>query len=112
TIANGITQYMLDTNQSFKIRFINRLDRDTSGLLALGKNSHAQDGFVKQMKAGLVEKKYLAIVKGLFPEDNGTIDEPLGRPDPDQVHRGVVEGGQQSVTHFKVLRRFDSGYTL
>jgi 23S rRNA pseudouridine1911/1915/1917 synthase len=112
TIANGITQYMLDTNQSFKIRFINRLDRDTSGLLALGKNSHAQDGFVKQMKAGLVEKKYLAIVKGLFPEDNGTIDEPLGRPDPDQVHRGVVEGGQPSVTHFRVLRRFDSGYTL
>ncbi len=112
TIANGVTQYMLDTNQSFKIRFINRLDRDTSGLLALGKNSHAQDGFVKQMKAGLVEKKYLAIVKGIFPEDKGTIDEPLGRPNPDQVHRGVVAGGHPSVTHFQVVQRFDSGFTL
>ena len=112
TIANGVTQYMLDTEQSFKIRFINRLDRDTSGLLALGKNSHAQDGFVKQVKSGVVEKKYLAIVKGLFPEDNGTIDVPLGRPDPDQVHRGVVTGGNPSVTHFKVLERFESGYTL
>lgn len=112
TIANGITQYMLDTHQSFKIRFINRLDRDTSGLLALGKNSHAQDGFVKQMKAGLVEKKYLAVVKGIFPQDQGTIDEPLGRPDPDQVHRGVVEGGNPSVTHFRVVKRYASGYTL
>jgi 23S rRNA pseudouridine1911/1915/1917 synthase len=112
TIANGITQYMLDTHQSFKIRFINRLDRDTSGLLALGKNSHAQDGFVKQMKAGLVEKKYLAVVKGVFPQDQGTIDEPLGRPDPDQVHRGVVEGGNPSITHYRVIERYASGYTL
>lgn len=112
TIANGLTQYMLDTGQSFKIRFINRLDRDTSGLLALGKNSHAQDGFVKQMKAGLVEKKYLAIVKGIIPDDQGTIDEPLGRPDPDRVHRGVVAGGNPSVTHYRVISRFESGYTL
>jgi 23S rRNA pseudouridine1911/1915/1917 synthase len=112
TIANGVTQYMLDTGQSFKIRFINRLDRDTSGLLALGKNSHAQDGFVKQMKAGLVQKKYLAIVKGIFPTDQGTIDEPLGKPDPDQVHRGVVAGGVPSVTHYRVLKRFQSGFTL
>jgi 23S rRNA pseudouridine1911/1915/1917 synthase len=112
TIANGVTQYMLDTDQSFKIRFINRLDRDTSGLLALGKNSHAQDGFVKQMKAGVVEKKYLAVVKGIFPDDQGTIDQPLGRPDPDQVHRGVVDGGHPSVTHFRVIKRYPSGYTL
>lgn len=112
TIANGVTQYMLDTNQAFKIRFINRLDRDTSGLLALGKNSHAQDGFVKQMKSGLVEKKYLAVVKGIFPEDEGTIDQPLGRPDPDQVHRGVVAGGHPSITHFRVVKRYASGYTL
>lgn len=112
TIANGVTQYMQDTHQSFKIRFINRLDRDTSGLLALGKNSHAQDGFVKQMKSGLVEKKYLAVVKGIFPQDEGTIDEPLGKPDPQQVHRGVVAGGTPSVTHFRVVKRFESGYSL
>ena len=112
TIANGVTQYMLDTHQSFKIRFINRLDRDTSGLLVLGKNSHAQDGFVKQMKSGGVVKKYLAVVKGIFPEDKGTINEPLGRPNPDQVQRGVVPGGHPSITHFQVVKRFPSGYTL
>lgn len=112
TIANGITQYMLDTHQSFKIRFINRLDRDTSGLLVLGKNSHAQDGFVKQMKLGTVTKQYLAVVKGIMPQDGGTIDEPLGKPDPAGVHRGVVPGGSPSVTHFQVLKRFPKGFTL
>jgi len=112
TIANGVAQYMLDTNQSFKIRFINRLDRDTSGLLVLGKNSHTQDGFVKQMKAGTVQKQYLAIVKGLLPEDCGTINEPLGKPNPEGVQRGVVAGGSPSITHFRVLRRFETGFSL
>lgn len=112
TIANGVTQYMLDTGQSFKIRFINRLDMDTSGLLALGKNSHAQDGFVKAVKEGLVEKKYLALVQGDFPDDSGSIDAPLGRPDPGKVQRGVVKDGVPALTRFRVLERFAGECTL
>ncbi|MEG0392423.1 MAG: RluA family pseudouridine synthase, partial [Anaerovoracaceae bacterium] len=111
TIANGVTQYMIDTNQSFKIRFVNRLDMDTSGLLVLGKNSHAQDDYVKQMQKNQVEKRYVAIVKGIIEED-GTVDAPLGRPDPERVQRGVMEGGKPSITHYKVLERFDKGYTM
>ena len=45
-------KYMEDTNQSFKIRFVNRLDMDTTGLLIVAKNSHAQDDVVKQMFDG------------------------------------------------------------
>ena len=112
TIANGVTRYMEQTGQSFKIRFINRLDMDTSGLLALGKNSHAQDGFVKAMNAGLVVKKYVALVLGAFPGDEGTIDAPLGRPDPEKVQRGVVAGGHPAVTHYRVLERFGQRATL
>ncbi|QIB69600.1 RluA family pseudouridine synthase [Aminipila butyrica] len=112
TMANGIAQYMLDTHQSFKIRFINRLDMNTSGLLVVAKNSHSQDDFTKQMKANQVTKRYVAIVRGLVKEDTGTIDAPLGRPDPERVARGVVEGGQPSVTHYKVLERYEPGYTL
>lgn len=112
TIANGVAQYMLDTNQNFKIRFINRLDMDTSGLLALGKNSHVQDDFVKQAKRGGVHKGYVAIVEGIIDEEDGIIDLPLGRPDNESIRRGVVEGGKPSITHYKVLERFDSGYTM
>lgn len=112
TIANGVAQYMLDTHQSFKIRFINRLDMDTSGILALGKNSHAQDDFVKQSKRDNVHKGYIAVVDGIINEEEGTIDAPLGRPVNEPVKRGVVEGGRPSVTHYKVVERFDPGYTL
>lgn len=112
TMANGIMKYMLDTNQSFKIRFINRLDMNTSGLLAVAKNSHCQDEFTKQMKENKVVKRYKAIVKGILTCDSGTVDAPLGRPDPERVERGVMEGGQPSVTHYKVLERYSNDYTL
>lgn len=116
TIANGIMKKMLDERESYKIRFVNRLDMNTSGLLIVAKNSHAQDSLTKQMNAdaGGLHKKYKAIVVGEMPEDSGTIDLPLGRPDENEVERWVLpveKGGYPSVTHYKVLDRF-SGYSL
>lgn len=108
TIANGLMQYMIDTDQCFKIRFVNRLDMDTTGLLIVAKNSHAQDDLVKQMKANSTEKRYLAVVAGILEEDQFTIDLPLGRPDPEDVRRKVMEdGGYPSVTQVKVLARYN-----
>lgn len=122
TIANGLMQYMLDTHQQFKIRFINRLDMDTSGVLAIGKNAYAQDDFVKQQKRGHVIKEYLALVNGIMTSEEGTIDAPIGRPANEPLRRGIVpveKGGKASVTHFHVLKRYPpvlpsqkKGYTL
>ena len=109
TIANGVMKKMLDDGESYKIRFVNRLDMNTSGLLIVAKNSYAQDHLTKQMKSDHIQKKYKAIVSGVITEDSGTIDLPLGRPDPNEVERWVVpeeDGGYPSVTHFKVLERF------
>ena len=108
-------KYMQDTGQTFKIRFVNRLDMDTTGLLIVAKNSHSQDDLTKQMKANTIEKRYIAIVNGIVKEDAFTIDLPIGRPDPENVARGVMlEGGYPSVTHVKVLESFPKGkgYTM
>lgn len=115
TIANGLMKYMIDTNQTFKIRFVNRLDMDTTGLLIIAKNSHSQDNLTRQMKADITEKRYIALVNGIVPKDEFVIDLPIGRPDPERVERGVMlEGGYPSVTHVKVLKRFTkgSGYSM
>lgn len=113
TIANGLMTYMDKTSQVFKVRFVNRLDMDTTGLLIIAKNSHAQDEVTKQMKAKTTEKRYKAIVNGIVEEDEFTIDLPIGRPDPDNVARAVMmEGGYPSVTHVKVLERYPAGYTM
>ncbi len=113
TVANALMHYMEQTSQSFKIRFVNRLDMDTSGLLVIAKNAYCQNDYTRQMKENLVEKRYIAIVKGIVESDNGTIDLPIGRPDPENVRRGVMEGGSPSVTHYKVCERFPKkGYTM
>lgn len=113
TVANALMHYMQQTNQSFKIRFVNRLDMDTSGLLVIAKNAYCQNDYTRQMKENTVKKYYTAIVKGIVDSDSGTIDLPIGRPDPENVRRGVMENGSPSVTHYKVLKRFfTNSYTL
>lgn len=113
TVANALMHYMEKTGQSFKIRFVNRLDMDTSGLLVIAKNAYCQNDYTRQMKENLVEKRYISIVKGIIESDSGVIELPIGRPDPENVRRGVMENGAPSVTHYKVLERFPKrGYTL
>ena len=111
TVANALMYYMEQTGKPFKIRFVNRLDMDTSGLLVVAKNSYTQNDYTKQMKENTVEKRYIAVVKGIVESDEGTIDLPIGRPDPDHVRRGIMEDGAPSVTHYKVLDRYN-GYSL
>ena len=110
TIANGAMKYMQDTGQSFKIRFINRLDMDTSGILLLGKNSFVQAELIKQMDNDITEKKYIALVSGIIEEDEFLVDLPIGRPLPGTVNRMVVSpdspDGYPSKTKVKVLHRF------
>lgn len=118
TIANGIANYMEKNNSFFKIRFINRLDRDTSGLLIIGKNSNAQNKISKQMSNNSITKEYMALVSGIIDQEKGTIDLPIGRPSEIGIKRAVMKEGSRSITHYKVISRFQetvknkSGYTL
>lgn len=115
TIANGLMKKILDEGACYKIRFANRLDMNTSGLLIVAKNGFVQDQIIHQMKAGITEKKYLAVVDGIIQMDQGTVRAPIGRPDPNEVERWILpadKGGFDSATHYKVLQRYSAGYTL
>ena len=115
TIANGLMKKILDEGACYKIRFANRLDMNTSGLLIVAKNGFVQDQIIHQMKAGITEKKYLAVVDGIIQRDQGTVRAPIGRPDPNEVERWILpadKGGFDSATHYKVLQRYSAGYTL
>lgn len=111
TLANGLMKRMLDSGDRYKIRFVNRLDMDTSGILIVARNSHCQDAISKMMKRDQVEKYYYAVAHGIVEKDEGTIDAPLGRSGVDPVRRAVIEDGSPSVTHYKVLERFESGFS-
>ena len=113
TLANALVFRMNGQGVSYKPRFVNRLDRDTSGLVIVGKNSHTQDFLMHQMEKDLVEKTYIAIVHGIVGEagQTGTVDEPIDK-DPNHVaRRHVTPEGYPSVTHYEVLASssFDAG---
>ena len=112
TLANGLMKRMLEKGDRYKIRFVNRLDMDTSGILIVARNSHCQDAISKMMHQDQVEKYYYAIVHGIVENDEGTIDAPLGRSGEDPVRRAVVEDGSPSVTHYRVIERLSGGFTF
>ena len=111
TIANGVMKYMADSGQSFKVRFANRIDMDTSGLIIVCKNANAQNDLSNQMRHNTVVKKYIALVEGDISEDHFFIDLPIGRPDSVSIQRcrmEVEDGGKEALSEVKVLERFDS----
>ena len=96
-----------DVNGEFRRGILHRLDRNTSGLLMIAKNNKAHEYLVIAMKNGQIEKKYLAIVKGVVPEDSFVINKPIGR-NPNQPHKMcVLDGGKDSTSIVKVLKRFN-----
>ena len=107
TLANALAYRLQERGESWKIRFINRLDRDTSGLVLVAKNGHAQDAVSSQMEQGTTEKKYLALVHGLFAEKEGRIDAPIDKDPDHKARRMVREDGYPSSTLYKVLQQWD-----
>lgn len=111
TVANALAYYMQEQSKKWKIRFVNRLDMDTSGLLLIAKNAYCQNDISNQMHRNQISKKYIAIVKGIIEEESGTVDMPIGRPDLEDVRRGVMTDGAPSITHYKVIEHL-KGHSL
>lgn len=107
TLANALAFRLQQRGERWKIRFINRLDRDTSGLVLVAKNGHAQDAVSSQMEQGTTVKKYLALVHGSFAEPEGRIDLPIDKDPDHKARRMVREDGFPSTTLYKVLQRWD-----
>lgn len=106
TLANGIINYFQKTEQNCIVRLVNRLDRDTSGLVIIAKSQFAHQAMAKKLDNKLIKKYYIAFVEGRL-EGEGTIDLPIDRPSPDSMKREVMEGGQRAVTHYKVIKSND-----
>ncbi len=106
TLANAITYYMEQKGEIYKLRFVNRLDMMTSGIVIIAKNSHAQDVISRQMQENSTVKNYLAIVHGIM-EGKGTVDEPIDRDPGHKARRHVTPDGYPSVTHWEVLKTFE-----
>jgi 23S rRNA pseudouridine1911/1915/1917 synthase len=109
TLANGVINYFMESNQNCIVRLVSRLDMNTSGLIIIAKNQFSHGMLSKEMSENKVEKKYLAVVHGIMKEKQGTIDLPIYKPEgiENGIRRIIDERGQRSITHYKVVQEFN-----
>ena len=115
TLVNGLLYAMGDSlsgiNGELRPGIVHRIDKDTSGLLAVAKNDLAHTVLASQLKDHTMARTYEAIVCGNLKEDRGTVDAPIGRHPTDRKKMCVTErNSKPAVTHWEVVRRY-RGYT-
>ena len=115
TLVNGLLYAMGDDlsgiNGELRPGIVHRIDKDTSGLLAVAKNDLAHTMLATQLKDHSMHRVYEAIVCGSFREDSGTVDAPIGRHPSDRKKMCVIaRNSRDAVTHWEVVRRY-RGYT-
>lgn len=115
TLVNGLLYAMGDSlsgiNGELRPGIVHRIDKDTSGLLAVAKNDLAHAVLASQLKDHTMARTYEAIVCGNLKEDSGTVDAPIGRHPTDRKKMCVTQRNSKSaVTHWEVVRRY-RGYT-
>lgn len=111
TLANGVAWYYRQQGETFVYRCINRLDRDTTGVLVLAKNPLSGALLSTQMKQRRIHRTYLALTDGIPPE-KGTVCAPIARVNDSVITREVnFEQGEPAVTHYERLA-VSNGYAL
>ena len=111
SLCNGIRFYFDKIGLKKKIRPVNRLDLNTSGLVVFAKCEYIQECLINQMKKNQFKKEYLAVCDGIFDEKSGTINLPIARKENSIIERCISENGQTAITHYEVLKEFDN-YSL
>ncbi len=112
TISNGISYYFKSKGINRKIRFVNRLDMNTSGILIVAKSSFAHQQMALQFERNQVEKKYIAVVDGVVEKDEDIIELPVGREEEKSVKKIVTDDGKNAITKYKVLERYHDATLL
>lgn len=111
SLSNGVRYYFDTIGLKKKIRPVNRLDFNTSGLVIFAKCEYIHECFVKQMQSGVFQKEYLCIVSGILKEKEGIINLPIARKDGSIIERCINENGQNAVTIYNVINEFKN-YSL
>ena len=111
SLSNGVKFYFNNINLKKKIRPVNRIDKDTTGIVIFAKNEYIQECLIKQMKNGIFKKKYIALISGILENKTGTINAPISRKENSIIERCINENGDNAITHYKVLKEF-TNYSL
>ena len=107
SLSNGVKYYFNQINLNRKIRPVNRLDKDTSGIIIFAKNDYMQECLVKQMKLGIFKKEYIALLEGNVDHNSDTINAPIARKDTSIIEREISNTGDIAITHYELLKNYN-----
>ena len=107
TLANALLHYDSNLSKLDRAGIVHRLDKNTSGLMVVAKNSKSQKYLVEQLQSHSISREYSAIVYG-YMISGGSIEESIGRDPKDRVKQAIVSNGKNATTHFRVIDRFKS----
>ena len=114
TLVNGLLyakgESLSGINGVLRPGIVHRIDKDTSGLLAVAKNDLAHTVLASQLKDHTLARTYEAVVCGNLKEDRGTVDAPIGRHPSDRKRMTITDRGKPAVTHWEAVTRY-RGYT-
>ena len=107
TLLNALLYYAPELSLVPRAGIIHRLDKDTSGILVIARNLVAHTHLTRLLKEHAIKREYEAIVNGVMTS-GGTVDLPIGRHPTKRTLMAVVETGRESVTHYRVIKRFSA----
>ena len=108
SLSNGVKFYFDKIGLKRKIRPVNRLDKDTFGIVIFAKSDYIHECFIKQMKTNDYIKKYIGLVQGKLDIKESVIDAPIARVDGSIIEREINENGERAITHYKILEEYDN----
>lgn len=113
TLVNALLYHCKDQlsgiNGTMRPGIVHRIDQNTTGSLVVCKNDFSHNSLAEQLKEHSITRKYRAIVHGILKEDEGTIDQPIGRHPIDRKKMAINhKNGKHAVTHYRVLERFQN----
>ena len=111
SLSNGVKYYFNSIGLKRKIRPVNRLDKNTSGIVIFAKNEYIQEYLIKQMKDNTFEKEYIALVDGIIDKQEQIVEAPIARKENSIIERCVNPSGDNAVTVIKLVKTYDS-YSL
>lgn len=104
SLSNGVKYYFESIGLNTKIRPVNRLDKDTTGIVIFAKNEYIQECLIRQMNNKTFYKEYLAILNGLLDEKQGTINAPIARKHGSIIERCVDNKGDVAISTYEVIK--------
>ena len=108
SLSNEVKYYFDKNNINKLIRPVNRLDRNTSGIVIFAKNEYVQECLINQMKENIFKKEYIAICEGYLDKKDDIINFPISRKEKSIIERKVSKNGENAITEYKVEKEFNN----